>query len=100
MFRKKDIIYSSGIGVCVVADIVNLAVNKKSPVQYYQLISIYDSKKISYIPVQEHEVELRYLISVEVAEKKQKMKGLPQKELQELEYVLKMQKAGKIQKNE
>lgn len=45
MFRKKDIIFSSGIGVCTVADTVNLSVNKSLPVQYYQLVSVYDQKK-------------------------------------------------------
>ena len=47
MFCKKDIIFSSGIGVCTVADIVNLSVNKSLPVQYYQLVSIYDRKNDS-----------------------------------------------------
>lgn len=88
MFRKKDIIFSSGIGVCTVADTVNLSVNKSLPVQYYQLVSIYDQKKVSYIPVEEHQVELRTLITEEATEK-QKAKELPLKELQEVEYVLK-----------
>lgn len=89
MFRKKDVIFSSGIGVCTVADIVNLSVNKSLPVQYYQLVSVYDQKKVSYIPVEEHQVELRTLITEEEATEKQKAKELPLKELQEVEYVLK-----------
>lgn len=89
MFRKKEIIYSSGIGVCTVADIVNLSVNKRLPVQYYQLVSVYDQKKISYIPVEEHQVELRHLITKEEATQKKMVKELPQKELQEVEFVLK-----------
>ena len=89
MFRKKDIIFSSGIGVCMVADIVNLSVNKSLPVQYYQLVSIYDRKKVSYIPVEEHQVQLRPLITTEEAKEKKKIKELPLKELQEVEYVLK-----------
>lgn len=89
MFRKKDIIFSSGIGVCIVADIVNLSVNKSLPVQYYQLVSIYDRKKVSYIPVEEHQVQLRPLITIEEAKDKKKIKELPIKELQEVEYVLK-----------
>lgn len=89
MFRKKDIIFSSGIGVCTVADIVNLSVNKSLPVQYYQLVSIYDRKKVSYIPVEEHQVQLRPLITIEEAKDKKKIKELPIKELQEVEYVLK-----------
>lgn len=89
MFCKKDIIFSSGIGVCTVADIVNLSVNKSLPVQYYQLVSIYDRKKVSYIPVEEHQVLLRPLITTEEAKEKKKMKDIPLKELQEVEYVLK-----------
>lgn len=89
MFRKKDIIFSSGIGVCTVADTVNLSVNKSLPVQYYQLVSVYDQKKVSYIPVEEHQVELRTLITEEETTEKQKAKELPLKELQEVEYVLK-----------
>ena len=89
MFRKKDVIFSSGIGVCTVADIVNLSVNKSLPVQYYQLISIYDRKKVSYIPVEDHQVQLRPLITAEEAKEKKKIKELSPKELQEVEYILK-----------
>lgn len=89
MFRKKEIIFSSGIGVCMVADIVNLSVNKRMPIQYYQLISVYDRKKVSYIPVEEHQVQLRPLITIEKAKEKKKINNLPLKELQEVEYVLK-----------
>lgn len=89
MFRKKDVIFSSGIGVCTVADIVNLSVNKSLPVQYYQLVSVYDRKKVSFIPVEEHQVQLRPLITIEEAKKKKKIKELQIKELQEVEYVLK-----------
>lgn len=89
MFRKKDIIFSSGIGVCMVADIVNLSVNKNLSVQYYQLVSVYDRKKVSYIPVEEHWVQLRPLITAEDAKEKKKIKELSLKELQEVEYVLK-----------
>ena len=89
MFRKKEIIFSSGIGVCMVADIVNLSVNKRMPIQYYQLISVYDRKKVSYIPVEEHQVQLRPLITIEKAKEKKKINNLPPKELQEVEYVLK-----------
>lgn len=89
MFRKKDVIFSSGIGVCMVADIVNLSVNKSLPVQYYQLASIYDNKKVSYIPVEEHQVQLRPLITAEEAKEKKKINNLSLNELQEVEYVLK-----------
>ena len=57
--------------------------------QYYQLVSIYDKKKVSYIPVEEHQVHLRPLITTEEVKEKKKIKELPLKELQEVEYVLK-----------
>ena len=57
--------------------------------QYYQLVSIYDKKKVSYIPVEEHQVQLRPLITTEEVKEKKKIKELPLKELQEVEYVLK-----------
>ena len=74
MFRKKDIIFSSGIGGCTVVDIVSLSVNKSLPVQYYQLVSVYDRKKVSFIPVEEHQVQLRPLITIEEAKKRRKSK--------------------------
>ena len=61
----------------------------KSRMQYYQLVSIYDKKKVSYIPVEEHQVQLRPLITTEEVKEKKKIKELPLKELQEVEYVLK-----------
>lgn len=45
MFNKNDVIYSDGIGVCKVSDIVNLSVNKQPAVQYYLLVSVLDNKK-------------------------------------------------------
>ena len=75
--------------MCTVADIVNLSVNKSLPVQYYQLMSIYDRKKVSYIPVEDHQVQLRPLITAEEAKEKKKIKELSLKELQEVEYILK-----------
>lgn len=89
MFQKNDCIYSDGIGVCKVADIVNLSSDKKIHVQYYLLRSVYDKDKVSYIPVNEHQVILRELISVEEAKEKMKVEKLPDNERKEIEYVLK-----------
>lgn len=45
MYGKNEVIYSEGIGVCRVSDIVNLSVNKKPPMQYYLLSSVFDKSK-------------------------------------------------------
>ena len=71
MFQKKEIIYSETIGVCVVDDIVKLADNKKDTYNYYLLRSVYDKSKKAYIPVENHTVQLRNLITHEEALKLQ-----------------------------
>ncbi|GFI23997.1 hypothetical protein IMSAGC011_02787 [Lachnospiraceae bacterium] len=67
MFQKKDIIYSETIGVCMVEDVVKLADNKKDVYQYYLLRSVFDRKKKAYIPVENHTVQLRNLITMQEA---------------------------------
>lgn len=67
MFQKKEIIYSETIGVCIVDDIVKLADNKKEFYNYYLLRSVFDRAKKAYIPVENHTVQLRNLITVEEA---------------------------------
>lgn len=67
MFAKKDIIYSSTIGLCTVTDVTRLSADKSTPVPYYVMRSFYDQSKIAYIPVENHQVELRELISKEDA---------------------------------
>lgn len=88
MFEKGDIIFSEGIGVCKVREIVNLSVNKKSPVPYYHLKSVIDENKVSYIPVNDHQVVLRSLITKEEAMEKQQQEKLPELERREIKYVL------------
>lgn len=88
MYGKNEIIYSDGIGVCKVADIVNLSVNKKPPVQYYLLSSVFDKSKTSYIPVNGHQVVLRQLITTEQAQNKANQDSLTELENKEIEYVL------------
>lgn len=95
MFQKKDCIYSNGIGVCRVDDIVNLSPNKKTYAQYYVLRSVYDKDKVSYIPVNDHQVVLRELITVDEANEKKKMEKLPDIERKEIEYVLRRSTVAK-----
>lgn len=88
MYQKNEIIFSEGIGVCKVTDIVNLSVNKMLPVQYYLLSSVFDKSRTSYIPVAGHQVVLRQLLTVEEAEAKSKAAELSELEKKEIEYVL------------
>jgi len=92
MYGKNEVIYSDGIGVCRVSDIVNLSVNKKPPVQYYLLSSVFDKSKTSYIPVNGHQVVLRELISAEEAGKREKLENLTELEKKEIAYVLEKNK--------
>lgn len=69
MFEKKDIIFSETLGVCQVAELTKLSTKNGEQVLYYGLKSVEDQKKVSYIPVENHQVQLRLLISVEEAEK-------------------------------
>lgn len=88
MFGKNEVIYSDGIGVCRVSDVVNLSVNKKPPVQYYLLSSVFNKSKTSYIPVNGHQVVLRQLITAEEAKNKAKLEKLTELEKNEIAYVL------------
>lgn len=67
MFQKKEKIYSETMGVCVVDDIVKLSDNRKDTYEYYLLRSVYDKTKKAYIPVENHNVLLRNLITKEEA---------------------------------
>ena len=68
MFQKKDYIYSQTMGVCRVDDVTNLAPKKGNAVAYYVLRSVYEKEKVAYIPVDNHVVELRCLITPKEAE--------------------------------
>lgn len=68
MFQKKDIIYSETLGVCTVDDIVKLSDNRKDTYNYYLLRSLFDKTKKAYIPVENHSVKLRELITAEEAQ--------------------------------
>jgi len=67
LFQKKEVIYSETIGVCIVEDIVKLADSKKDTYNYYLLRSVYDKTKKAYIPVENHTVQLRNLITLQEA---------------------------------
>lgn len=64
MFQKKEVIYSETIGVCVVDDIVKLSDSQRESYNYYLLRSVSDRTKKAYIPVENHSVQLRNLITL------------------------------------
>ena len=66
MFQKKQKIYSETQGVCIVENIVQLPAGRGETLPYYVLKSIMD-EKVSYIPVENHQVALRELFSLEEA---------------------------------
>lgn len=90
MFEKKSIIYSESIGVCMVEDITKLSADKNSlPVTYYVLRSLQNKNRVSYIPVQNHSVHLRELISNDDAQAKLNSNAkLSELEQNEIKYVL------------
>jgi hypothetical protein len=67
MFQKKEIIFSETLGVCSVDDIVKLSDNRKETYNYYLLKSVFDKSKKAYIPVENHTVQLRNLITYDEA---------------------------------
>lgn len=91
MFQKKEVIYSETIGVCIVEDIVKLADNKKDTYNYYLLRSVYDKAKKAYIPVENHTVQLRNLITLQEAQALRDENGYEEKSEQargEISYVI------------
>lgn len=67
MFQKKDYVFVGGIGVCRVDEITNLTQKDGTTYQYYGLRSMENTKTTAYYPVENHEVEIRPLITVEEA---------------------------------
>lgn len=78
LFQKKDIIYSETLGVCIVDSIVNLSDSRKDTYSYYLLRSIFDKTKKAYIPVENHSVKLRELITSEEAQTLKNGEGFDQ----------------------
>ncbi|MBO5056983.1 MAG: CarD family transcriptional regulator [Lachnospiraceae bacterium] len=89
MFQKKEYIFNENMGVCIVADIVKLSADKSNPVLYYVLRPLKNKEKVSYIPVENHQVVLRKLIDPEEA-RQRLMQGekLGIFEKEEVEFVL------------
>lgn len=67
MFQKKEFIYSETQGVCQVENIVQLPGAGGEQVPYYVLRPYYDKEKVSYIPVNGHQVQLREMFTEEEA---------------------------------
>lgn len=95
MFEKKEVIFSETLGVCQVAELTRLAAKNGNQVLYYGLRSIENSKKVSYIPVENHQVQLRPLISYEdaLAMSKESLEGKSEQQIQEMNYVLEHKKS-------
>ncbi|MBQ6843651.1 MAG: CarD family transcriptional regulator [Agathobacter sp.] len=66
MFQKKQKIYSETQGICIVENIVQLPAGKGQTLPYYVLKSLMD-EKVSYIPINNHQVVLRELFTEEEA---------------------------------
>lgn len=79
LFQKKEAIYSETLGVCIVEDIVKLADNRKDTYNYYLLRAVYDRTRKAYIPVENHTVQLRPLITLEEAQSLQAQDGFEAK---------------------
>ncbi len=102
LFQKKEVIYSETIGVCIVDDIVKLADNKKESYNYYLLRSVYDRTIKAYIPVENHTVQLRNLITVDEARALREAEDFDEKSDQvkgEAAYVIEKSTAGQKQKS-
>lgn len=81
MFQKKQKIYSETQGVCIVDNIVQLPAGKGETLPYYVLKSVFDASKVSYIPVNNHQVSLRELFTEEEARELLKSPELEKNEL-------------------
>lgn len=66
-YQKKDILFSEVLGVCKVDELTRLSTQTGEMILYYGLRSIADQTKVSYVPVENHSVLLRDLVSVEQA---------------------------------
>lgn len=90
MFSKKDYIYSETMGVCTISDITRLSTKKGESILYYVLRPMDKTTKVSYIPVENHSVKLRKLITADEARQKLDLGiELCENEKEEIEFVLK-----------
>ncbi len=67
MFQKKEILYSETQGVCQVENIVQLQGGKGEQVPYYVLRSLLDKEQVAYIPVENHQVQLKPIFTADEA---------------------------------
>jgi len=90
VFEKKDIIFSETLGVCQVEELTKLSARNGEQVLYYGLRSIANQKKVSYIPVEHHQVQLRPLISYDEAKtlEENPPEHLTEEQRGEIDYVL------------
>jgi hypothetical protein len=91
MFEKKQIIYSETQGVCRVDNIVKLSATRGGQgVLYYVLRSVFDHSNVAYIPVDNHQVQLRELFTAEEARALKGTEALREDEKlkQAVEYIL------------
>ena len=90
MFEKKDILFSETMGVCQVSELTKLSAKNGEQILYYGLRSVYDKKKVSYIPVENHKVLLRPLITKEEATelKENNSDELTELQREEIEFVI------------
>ena len=91
MFEKKQIIYSETQGVCQVENIVSLSASRRErKIPYYVLRPVFDKSRVSYSPVENHQVKLRELFTREEAEALQGTEEMKKDEKlrQAVEYVL------------
>lgn len=90
MFEKKDILFSETLGVCQVAELTRLGTKNGEQILYYGLKSVKDKKKVSYIPVDHHQVLLRPLITYEQAKELEDNppENMTALQWEEVEYVL------------
>ena len=90
MFQKKQIIYSETQGVCIVDNIVQLPATKGENLPYYVLKSVFDTAKVSYIPVNNHQVVLREIFTEDEARELKKNPEIEKNEILKaaVDYVL------------
>lgn len=97
MFEKKQFIFSETMGVCRVMDIVKLSAKKgvDDAMAYYHLKAVADKLQDAYIPVENHKVVLRELISREDAAKltEDEIKKMTRQQQDEIAFVLQEKKA-------
>ncbi len=103
-FEKNEYIYSETLGVCKVSDIPKLSVNRRvtKSMDYYKLRPVSETGKRAYIPVKDHKMEMRKLISLEEAvnikSNEEEYKALSELRKGEVDFVIERDKKEKERK--